>query len=179
MPDAFGNGLKNRLLWVDLETTGLDEDKDVILEVGVICTDWNLVEIAQFESLVQLSGWLPSMRPDAFKMHASSGLLMEVATLAKYKIEVVDDAVAAFIGEYNGPMAGATPSFDKKFMKKFMPNALACFDHRLFDVSTLKQSYRMWEGDWPKEPLGHRVLADIRSSIEECKRFKTWCFRQL
>ncbi len=172
-----------RLVWIDLETTGLDTQTDQILEVACVITDDELNEIARREWIVT-----PALlvRVDLYvlAMHVKSGLFEAISNGRGRAIHVVmdelRDLISAHTEEGKALIAGSTPQFDKAFILENSPAVYDHFNHRIFDVSTLKAAARMWggypESDDAKTPAAHRAMADILHSIEEAKEIRARYF---
>ncbi len=168
------------LIWIDLETTGLDPEKDQILEVGCVLTRADLTEIDRWSSPVRPSDPFVTNRFVA-AMHAANGLWQAVGdTETSYDLHTADCLLSEFLQKHGiqpgkGLIAGSTPQFDKAFIARHMPQTIGAFNHRVFDVSTLKAAMRMWctptWGEAEGDPA-HRALADIDGSIAIAKRFQ-------
>ncbi len=166
-----------RLVWVDIETTGLDPEKDIILEVAVVVT--TIVpgvtgslygEVSAESWVVKPAAGLPPLHPAVLQMHSKNGLLNELHDGASVReVDVMAAAMVQYFDAVGGPIAGSTPHFDKRFLDRQMPLLAACFNHRTFDVSTLKQAWCQEHAEsWVHVPGEgeHRALSDIRDSIE-------------
>ncbi len=181
------NPNEERLVWIDLETTGLDEDKDLILEVACIITNNELKEIGRFESVVaQHEGEVARrMGPKVRDMHHESSLLLSLMQ-AKADIHDVQRSLLRMfqdchVGVLKGKLAGSTAAFDRRFLAKHMPLTMAFFDHRTFDTSTLKEAVRMWDvvDLLPKQEAWakHRAMADIEYSLELARHVRKTYFK--
>jgi oligoribonuclease len=164
---------QTHLIWIDLETTGLDPVKDQILEVGCVITKSDLSEIGRFAAPVRPVEPL-TLSLFVAEMHAKNDLLLDIGKADP--IGRVDQALARWIVETmpegaskKGTLliAGNTPQFDKAFIAQHMPVTSLFFNHRVFDVSTLKAAMRMWfSPGWCEQgEAPHRVLADIDGAI--------------
>jgi len=163
------------LVWIDLEMTGLDPDKDRIIEIAVVVTDPDLEVrmpgpvLAIHQSDAVLDGM------DAWNKgtHGRSGLVDRV------KGSTVDEAqaearVIAFlqrwVGKGKSPMCGNSICQDRRFLARTMPALEAWFHYRNLDVSTLKELARRWKPDILagfRKVQAHTALADIEESIDE------------
>lgn len=182
------NNENDRLIWTDVETTGLDEERHELLEVAVVITDKNLNELCAYSNVL----WRPDQTnlpdrcsPPILKMHGPThmpGTLLNVAT-HDHDNECVDtddvqkDLLRLFhfhgVTPMKGILAGASVHFDRRFLKKNMPLLEAFFYHRMFDISALKTAAQMWNPSiLPPAPKGHRALADVRAAIALAKVFK-------
>jgi oligoribonuclease len=175
------------LVWIDLEMTGLDPERDVILEVAVIVTDGDLERIEEGPDLVvaQPAQALEGMAPYVRRMHATSGLDMAVqsSTMALAEAEA---QVLAFVRAHvptpaTAPLAGNSISTDRTFLRRYMPALESYLHYRNVDVTTVKELARRWYPDAkaaaPAKEGGHRALADIRESIAELRYYRSAIFR--
>jgi oligoribonuclease len=169
-----------RLIWIDLEMTGLKPDTDRILEVALVVTDVDLAPVAVAPVWVvhQDDSILAGM--DAWNQgtHGRSGLIEKVksSTLSELEVEV---AALAFLKEHVparvSPMCGNSICQDRRFLAKWMPELENWFHYRNLDVSTLKELCRRWKPELmkgvPKEGK-HEALADVYESIEELRYYR-------
>lgn len=178
--------IEQPLVWVDLEMTGLDPTRDVILEIAVIVTDGQLEQIVEGPDLVihQPEAVLQRMEDVVARMHAGSGLTEAVraadVTLADAQTRVLD-FVRRYVPEpRTAPLAGNSVHADRAFLVTYMPELEAHLHYRNVDVSTLKELARRWRPDAlasvPRKAGGHRALADIRESIEEVRHYRATLF---
>lgn len=170
----------DRLVWVDVETTGLDPDYNAILEVAVVVTDGDLVELAAaswvcaFPNPIDDGGHKQAISPVVMKMHTDNNLWQECARsdLTMYDVDLLTSGFVDFHAPYyKGPICGSSPHFDKAFLDVSMPFVASKFNHRAFDASTLKQAF-MQQYTPITEPAGdvaHRALSDIRASIQSVR----------
>lgn len=177
---------ESRFFWIDLEMTGLDASKDVILEVASLITDIELNIVAQgpHHIIYQPSDSLNTMVPIVQAMHAQSGLTNLVKesniTLAQAYKETY-----TFLKDHckrrNTFLAGNTVWMDRAFLEKYMPKIINFIHYRIIDVSTIKLLARSWYPDKvaPKgEKKGtHRALDDIQESLNELKNYRTQFFK--
>lgn len=174
------------MVWVDLEMTGLDPERDVILEIAVIVTDGELEVVEEGPDLVvaQPEAALAGMAPVVAQMHAHSGLDVAVresrTTLAEAEAEVL-----AFVQRFvptarTVPLAGNSIATDRTFLRRHMPTLESYLHYRNVDVSTVKELARRWYPDAkkaaPEKGGGHRALADIRESIAELRYYRSAIF---
>ena len=170
----------NRLIWIDLEMTGLKPDADRIIEVALVITDHALETIAQAPVFVvhQDDAALDAMDSWNKSTHARSGLIDKVkaSTMTEADVEL---AALAFLREHvpakASPMCGNTICQDRRFLARFMPALEDWFHYRSLDVSTLKELVRRWKPELmkgiPKEGK-HEALADILESIAELRYYR-------
>lgn len=175
------------LVWVDLEMTGLEPERDVILEIAVIVTDGALDVVEEGPDLVvaQPPGALEGMAPYVARMHASSGLDVAVRdstiTLAEAEAEVLAFVRRLVPTKATAPLAGNSISTDRVFLRRYMPELETHLHYRNVDVTTVKELARRWYPDAkaaaPQKGGGHRALADIRESIAELRYYREAIFR--
>ncbi len=162
------------LVWVDIETTGLDPDRDLILEIAVLITDSKLREIIHEVWVIKPEHGLPAMDQFIVDTHSRNGLFDDLHR--GIQIANADASLAALIARHSakgGPIAGSSPHFDKSFIRLRMPKLAACFNHRCYDVSTLKQAWCAEHGqEWKAsaDDAAHRALADIRESVAAARQ---------
>ena len=171
---------QNRLIWVDMEMTGLDPDRDRILEVALVVTDSQLDTVAEAPVLVvhQPDAVLDAMDDWNKGTHGRSGLIDRVRASMLDEGEV-EARMLAFLAEYvpgrASPMCGNSICQDRRFMARGMPKLEAYFHYRTLDVSTLKELVRRWKPEVAKgltKQGKHEALADIYESIEELKYYR-------
>ncbi|HMV52982.1 MAG TPA: oligoribonuclease [Rhodocyclaceae bacterium] len=171
---------QNRLIWVDMEMTGLDPDRDRILEVALVVTDSQLDTVAEAPVLVvhQPDAVLDAMDDWNKGTHGRSGLIDRVRASMLDEGEV-EARMLAFLAEYvpgrASPMCGNSICQDRRFMARGMPKLEAYFHYRNLDVSTLKELVRRWKPEVAKgltKQGKHEALADIYESIEELKYYR-------
>ena len=170
----------NHLIWLDMEMTGLDPERERIIELAMIVTDVNLVTVAESPVWVvhQSDAQLDAMDEWNKTTHGRSGLIAKVqaSTLDEAAVEA---AALAFMQDYvpkeASPMCGNSIGQDRRFMVRYMPQLEAWFHYRNLDVSTLKELCRRWKPELAKgfvKKSDHTALADIRESIEELKYYR-------
>ena len=170
----------NHLVWLDMEMTGLEPERDRIIEMAMVVTDSNLETVAESPvwAVHQTDAVLDAMDDWNKNTHGKSGLIERVraSTLDEAAVEA---AALAFMQEYVSkrvsPMCGNSIGQDRRFMVRYMPALEAWFHYRNIDVSTLKELCRRWKPEvaagFEKESA-HTALADIRESIEELKYYR-------
>lgn len=165
-----------KLLWVDLEMTGLEPKTDRILEVAAIVTDWNFTEIASFETVIhQPPKVLDGMDDWNTSQHKASGLTEKVqasevseSDAEDMLLEIVSDI---FKGDEKVILAGNSIHQDRRFIRKYWPRLDEKLHYRMLDVSAWKV---VFEGKYRKKfakPEEHRALEDIRGSIMELQYY--------
>ena len=168
------------LVWIDLEMTGLDPDRDRIIEIAVVVTDAELGSRTGGPVLAirQSDATLDAMDAWNKGTHGRSGLVDRV------KASTVDEAQAedqliAFLQQHvprgKSPMCGNSICQDRRFLARTMPRLEAFFHYRNLDVSTLKELARRWKPDIMvgfRKAQAHTALADIEESIEELAYYR-------
>lgn len=179
--------LKDPIVWVDLEMTGLDPETDVILEIAVIVTDGLLKTMVEGPDLVlhATDEELRRMPPVVVEMHGLSGLTTAVRA-SKIDMREAEREVLAFVRRHvpeprTAPLGGNSIGTDRAFLRRHMPALEAHLHYRNVDVSTLKELVGRWYPGAlerrPEKQGGHRALADIRESINELRWYKENVFR--
>ena len=171
----------NRLIWIDMEMTGLKPDADRIIEVALIITDQQLNVVAEgpVQVVHQSDDVLDGMDSWNKGTHGRSGLIDKVkaATVSEAEVEVdLLRFVAAFVPPNTSPMCGNSVCQDRRFLARYMPRLEGHFHYRNLDVSTLKELARRWNPEiMPglSKQSKHEALADIYESIEELKYYRT------
>ena len=168
------------LVWMDLEMTGLDPARDVIVEIATIVTDsWlNVVAEGPVIAVHRSEAELAGMDEWNQKTHGRSGLIERVRASTTDEATVEQEALA-FMQRHSGkgysPMCGNTIGQDRRFMVRYMPKLEAYFHYRNIDVSTLKELGKRWNpamvAGFKKHQM-HTALADIIESIEELKYYR-------
>ncbi len=171
---------QNNLLWLDMEMTGLDPDRDRIIEVAIVVTDSQLNTVAEAPVLVvhQTDAALDAMDNWNKSTHSRTGLIEKVKA-SLLKEEEAEERLLAFLAQYvpakTSPMCGNSICQDRRFLARYMPRLEAYFHYRNLDVSTLKELVRRWKPEIAKglTKLGkHEALADIHESIAELKYYR-------
>ena len=174
------------LAWMDLEMTGLDPDRHVIVEIATLLTNDDLEIIAEGPDLVihQPEEAMAEMDDFVRKMHTKSGLLPEIEA----STVTLEDAIAetmAFLNEHipqarTVPLCGNSIGTDRRFLAKYANEIEEFLHYRSVDVSTIKELSRRWYPDVlanaPEKSLGHRALDDIRESINELVYYRSSVF---
>lgn len=175
---------QNNLAWLDMEMTGLDPDRDRIIEVAIVITDARLETVAEAPVLVvhQAEAVLGAMDDWNKSTHAKSGLLDRVRASRLAEAEVEDRMIAflaAHVPARTSPMCGNSICQDRRFLARWMPRLEAYFHYRNLDVSTLKELARRWRPELAKgvtKQGRHEALADIHESIAELRHYRVGLF---
>ena len=170
----------DRLVWLDMEMTGLNPLSYRIIELAIVITDKNLNTIAEAPVWVvhQSDEVLNGMDAWNQKTHGNSGLIDKVraSTLTEAQVEQAAlDFLKRYIGPSKSPMCGNSIGQDRRFMANYMPTLEKYFHYRNLDVSTLKELARRWYPrvyDGYKKQTRHTALADVYESIDELKYYR-------
>ena len=173
------------IVWMDMEMSGLDPDKDRILEVAVLVTDGDLDVVAEGPSLVvhQPDEVLEAMDEWNTKHHQLSGLTKSVreSTLDEPQVSA---ALLAFLAEHTekkkAPLAGNSIHQDRRFVARYLPDVEDWLHYRNVDVSTIKELAIRWfpekYGGRPPKRGSHRAMDDLLESIAELKYYRNSLF---
>ncbi|KGK43051.1 oligoribonuclease [Nitrincola sp. A-D6] len=176
---------QNALLWIDLEMTGLDPEKDRIIEMAAIVTDADLNSLAESPVITvhQPDSLLTQMDEWCTRQHGQSGLTARVRESRTTEAEA-EQQMLAFVREYTdkgvSPMCGNSIGQDRRFLVKYMPELEAHFHYRNIDVSSIKELAKRWKPsimEGIKKKGAHLALDDIRDSIEELRHYRRHLFR--
>ena len=171
-----------RLVWIDLEMTGLDPVKNAIIEISVIITDNGLNILDKIDSIVVNQGKvvLDKMNNFVREMHLSSGLLDEVGR-SKVSLAEAETKVLSFLKKHCepqvSPLCGNSIWSDRMFLREHMPMVEKFLHYRIIDVSSFKEVVARWYGKKIEKKGAHRAYDDIIESIEELKYYKNSVFR--
>ncbi len=171
---------ENNLIWIDLEMTGLNPDRDRIIEIATLITDINLNILAEGPEIAvhQSDEQLKLMDSWNVRTHKESGLI------ARVRVSCFDDrsaeiATIAFLEQWvssgRSPICGNSVGQDRRFLFRYMPELEAYFHYRSLDVSTLKVLAQSWKPEilnvFKKKNI-HRAMADIRESVAELAYYR-------
>jgi oligoribonuclease len=171
---------------MDLEMTGLDPTRDVVVEIATLITDDDLVIIAEGPDLVvhHDDDVLAVMDPFVVTMHTRSGLL-EAIRASTITLEQARDATLAFLAEHIAeagtvPLCGNSIGMDRRFLAAYLPEIEQWLHYRSIDVSSVKELVRRWypsvRAGRPRKAGSHRALDDIRESVNELRYYREHVF---
>lgn len=173
-----------RMVWMDMEMTGLDPDRHVALEIATIVTNADLDVIAEGpvlaiarsdEELARIDDW-------SLRVHSESGLL-ERAQASGVSVREAERRTLAFLREWvrekRAPLCGNSVHQDRLFLRAEMPELEAYLNYRIVDVSSVKELVKRW---YPRLPplvkrRSHLALDDIHESIAELRYYRERVFR--
>ena len=178
-PETLAKSDQN-LVWLDCEMTGLDPEKERLLEIAVVVTGPHLMPRIEGPVLVIHQSDEQLGKMDAWNKgtHGKSGLIDKVkaSTLTEAEAEQqLLDFIKKYVPKRASPMCGNTISQDRRFLVKFMPKLEAYFHYRNLDVSTLKELSRRWKPEVYsafKKQQRHTALADVHESIDELAHYR-------
>lgn len=180
--------ISDNLVWIDCEMTGLDPEKDCLVEVAVVITN------SELEPLDAGLDVVIKPRPDSLanmgdfvrQMHTDSGLIEELDNgmeLAEAEAVILEYVKRWVPTPKDAPLAGNTIGTDRMFLNRYMPELDAHLHYRNIDVSSIKELSRRWYPrvyfQLPKKQGGHRALADILESIQELRYYRKTVFVEL
>jgi len=155
------------LLWVDVETTGLNPHGDRLLEVALLLTDEHLRELAHIRVVI---GWrgldMAELDPFVVKMHETSGLWVEVER-SNLCVRQAEDQLVEWIERHGATglyMAGSGVHFDRRWLRAHMPRVVKRFHYRNFDLTTLRYFFGS-----EKTAPAHRALTDLEQNVEDLR----------
>ena len=183
---AFNLGWMNdRLVWIDCEMTGLDIERDALIEIACVVTDGELTLLdGGIDLIIKPPAEAVDQMSDVVReMHTKSGLLADLS--GGMALDEAADAVLAYVKHHvpeakKAPLCGNSIATDRWFIARDMPELDAYLHYRMVDVSSIKELARRWYPRAyfasPKKHGGHRALADIRESIQELRYYREAIF---
>ena len=179
------NKTPSKFFWVDLEMTGLNAQKDVILEVAAEITDANLETLASYEARIrhpqtkiaklmkENDFWQKySENRNDFLEHAGEGKPLEIVE------QELIELVKHYFADEQAILAGNSIHSDKKFIESYMPSLDLLLHYRLLDVSSWKVVLQAMHGEQFDKPEVHRAYEDIQASIAELQHYLDWFKKQ-
>jgi oligoribonuclease len=172
------SALPTKLLWVDLEMTGLDSSKDVILEIAAEITDFTFKTLASYEAIIKHpEAILTDMNEWAAAQHASSGLTDRIRTQGRPEEDVKHELIGFIKGQFGDEpaiLAGNSIHNDRIFIKQWWPEVDTLLHYRMLDVSAFKILMQgKYDVNFEKKDV-HRAFDDIQASIAELQFYLEW-----
>jgi oligoribonuclease len=178
--------VRDELVWIDCEMTGLDLGSDKLIEIAALVTDADLNILGDGVDVVIHAddAALSSMIDVVAEMHSRSGLIDEVKA-STVDLAAAEAMVVDYIGNHvkqpkTAPLAGNSIATDRSFIARDMPKLDSYLHYRMIDVSSIKELCRRWYPrvyyGQPVKGLAHRALADIHESIRELKFYRRTAF---
>ena len=175
---------QDNLVWIDLEMTGLDPGRDVIIEVAVLITDGDLEIVADGPDLAihRSDDELSVMNAWNRRTHHGSGLIKRVKS-SDVTIEQAEADVLEFVQRWTiegtSPLCGNSVHQDRRFLYGEMPKLIDWLNYRIVDVSTIKELANRWYPELEQfvKQERHRALDDIRESIDELRWYRQQIFK--
>jgi oligoribonuclease len=177
---------KDNLIWIDLEMTGLDPDKNRIIEIATVVTDKELTVLAEGPvcAIHEPDEVLAGMDEWNTRQHATSGLTERVRASHVDAAQAEQETLAFLrrhVDQGASPICGNSICQDRRFLVRYMPELAAFFHYRNLDVSTLKILVKLWlpdlAGRFEKNSV-HLALADIHDSIRELRFYREHLFKR-
>lgn len=177
--------ISDRLVWIDMEMTGLDPEQNVILEVACIVTNAELDVLAQMPTLAvhQPQAVLDAMDDWNTRTHKRTGLTDRVRqsrlSVAEAEARVLD-FLQPWASPGKAPICGSSIAQDRRFIRRYMPKLEAFLHYRILDVSSIKILAANWRPDilaGLTKQNQHSALADIQESIEELRHYRRYFFK--
>lgn len=171
---------ENNLIWIDLEMTGLDPERDRIIEIATLVTDAHLNILAEGPTLAvhQPDSQLALMDDWNVRTHTGSGLVDRVKASTYDENAAAQETIAflrQWVPEGKSPICGNSVGQDRRFLFRYMPELESYFHYRYVDVSTLKELARRWKPEiltgFEKQNT-HQALDDIRESVAELAYYR-------
>lgn len=181
----MGDAKAPDLVWMDLEMTGLDPERERIIEIASIVTDSDLNVVAEGPALAirQPQEFFDAMDEWNQSHHSASGLLARIQREGVIEREA-EAATLAFIEQHvemgKAPLCGNTIWQDRRFLSRYMPTLEGFLHYRMIDVSSVKELARRWRPDVSAgftKKNEHTALADIRESIAELRHYREHFFK--
>ena len=183
----------NRIVWIDLETTGLDPRHGRILEIAIVVTDGDLKALgtttqvfAAHPDVLREERDRGGISQAVWSMHTDSGLLEDVRRAWSAEAPMISDGkLADFIDQHDArgaPLGGNSPHFDRRWIRALMPQLHTALGYRNIDVSTILQLLASWDVDLPERPsdhIPHRAMPDITRSIDIARAFRSLVLKDL
>jgi len=168
------------LVWVDLETTGLEPEGGSILEMAVLITRGNLQIVDTFSYIFDLPKDPSVMDDYVTEMHSKSGLLEDCDKGPTWRWKEATENFLERVNKFSEPktvpLVGSTVHFDRLWLKMHVPEIEKWFHYRNLDVSTFQEAFERWLPDIaaksPEPQKVHRAMADIRESLAKARYYR-------
>lgn len=181
----MNSNTNDRIIWIDCEMTGLDYERDALVEIAAVVTDGELNVLGEGVDIVikPPAEALANMGSYVTSMHTDSGLINEFD--GGVSLEEAQDLVLAYLRKHipvagKAPLAGNSVATDKAFLERYMKKLVDFMHYRIIDVSSIKELARRWYPRIyfasPEKHGGHRALADILESIDELRYYRAAMF---
>ena len=172
------NAVATKLLWIDLEMTGLDSRQDAILEIAAEVTDFNFKTLASYEAVIaQPEDKMALMNEWCFEQHTKSGLIERIKKEGRVEKEVVHELIGFINAEFGSEpavLAGNSIHNDRNFIKFWWPEVDELLHYRMLDVSSFKILMQSkYDVSFAKKDV-HRAFDDIQASIAELQFYMDW-----
>lgn len=175
----------NNLIWIDLEMTGLDTDRDKIIEIATVVTNSALevLEEGPVLAIHQNDEILERMDSWNKDQHGKSGLIERVRSSPLTEVDAQDitlDFVKKYVPPYTSPMCGNSVCQDRRFLHRCMPELERYFHYRNMDVSTIKELARRWAPGVHQsfsKKSSHLAMDDVRDSVRELRHYREYFFK--
>lgn len=176
---------RKRMVWIDLEMTGLDIERESIIEIATVITDSELNIVAEGPNLaIRVNEELLAGMDDWNTRHHHGSGLVERIQNEGVEVEDAEQQTIEFLKQWiepgTAPLCGNSVWNDRQFLAKEMPTLLEMLHYRMVDVSTIKELSRRWYPDVSRynKKGAHRALDDILESVEELRYFREEIFIQ-
>jgi oligoribonuclease len=172
-----------RLVWIDLEMTGLNPATDAILEIAAVVTGGDLVPLVEVERVVTApEDFLERMSDRVRRMHSENGLLAAVragGVSLREAERAVLSAIAPHCPAGEGLLAGNSVFHDWRFLARHMPRLEQHLHFRQVDIGTVSALVNAWYPhlEYPQGPINHRAMADVRASLDEIRYYCAHAFK--
>lgn len=177
-------GRQSRLIWIDLEMTGLKPEEHVILEIASVVTDDQLEIVAEGPNIaVHVRDEALDHMEDWSRIHHEKSGLLDRVRNSPDVCRSAEEKTLEFLSEHcdkdESPLCGNSVTQDRRFLYEHMPRLEAFLHYRIIDVSSIKELVKRWYPQLPafEKRKSHRALDDIKESIEELKYYRQKVFR--